>query len=44
MSGRLAGGLLAVLSFELPFWVAGALSLAAGWIVWLKVPETVSRS
>ena len=41
--GPLLAGLLAVLSFELPFWVGGALSVAATVVVWRKVPETVER-
>jgi MFS family permease len=39
--GPLIAGVLAVVSFALPFWVAGVLSLAVGWIVWRKVPESV---
>jgi len=41
--GPLLAGLLAVLSFELPFWVGGALALAVTAVVWRKVPETVTR-
>ena len=41
--GPLIAGVLAVVSFPLPFWVGGALSAVVGWIVWKKVPETVGR-
>lgn len=41
--GPLLAGFLAVLSFELPFWVGAALALGATWVVWRKVPETVVR-
>lgn len=41
--GPLLAGVLAVLSFQLPFWVGGALALAVTAIVWHKVPETVRR-
>ncbi|UCF21124.1 MAG: MFS transporter [Gemmatimonadota bacterium] len=39
--GPLAAGLLAVLFFELPFLVAGVLTLAAAGIIFRYVPETV---
>lgn len=41
--GPLAAGLLAVYSFELPFLVGGALSVAGAWLVLRFVPETVRR-
>lgn len=41
--GPLLAGVLAVVSFELPFWVGGALALAVTAVVWRKVPETVVR-
>jgi MFS family permease len=41
--GPLVAGVLAVYSFELPFIVGGALSLAGAWIVLHYVPETVHR-
>lgn len=41
--GPLIAGILAVVSFELPFMIGGALSLLAAWIVHRNVPETVHR-
>jgi MFS family permease len=41
--GPLIAGILAVVSFELPFLIGGALSLLAAWIVYRNVPETVRR-
>jgi MFS family permease len=41
--GPLLAGILAVHSFELPFFVGGAACLAGAWIVRHFVPETVSR-
>jgi len=41
--GPLIAGILAIVSFELPFLIGGALSLIAAWIVYRKVPETVHR-
>jgi len=41
--GPLIAGILAVVFFELPFLIGGALSLAAAWIVYRRVPETVRR-
>ncbi len=42
--GPLAAGVFAVLFFELPFLVAGLLTLIAAWIVYRFVPETVCRT
>lgn len=42
-TGPLLAGLLAMLSFELPFAVGGALSLVGAWIVFRWVPETVGQ-
>lgn len=42
--GPLLAGLLGVVSFELPFWVGGALALAVTAVVWRTVPETVTRA
>ncbi len=39
--GPLVAGVLAVLFFEFPFLVGGAMSVAAAWVVWRFVPETV---
>jgi MFS family permease len=39
--GPLIAGILAVVSFELPFLIGGLMSLAAVWIVHHYVPETV---
>jgi MFS family permease len=39
--GPLLAGFLAVLSFSLPFWVGGALSLVIALVVYHYVPETV---
>jgi MFS family permease len=41
--GPLLAGILAVHSFELPFFVGGAACLVGAWIVRHFVPETVSR-
>ncbi len=41
--GPLIAGVLAVVFFELPFLIGGALSLLAAWIVHRYVPETVHR-
>jgi len=41
--GPLIAGLLAVVSFELPFLIGGGLSLLAAWVVYQRVPETVHR-
>jgi MFS family permease len=41
--GPLLAGLLATVSFELPFVVGGALALLGGWVVYRWVPETVHR-
>ncbi len=41
--GPLLSGLLAVYSFELPFFVLGGLCVFAAWVVYRYVPETVSR-
>lgn len=42
--GPLAAGLLAVFFFELPFLVAGVVTLLAAAIIFRYVPETVSRT
>ncbi len=42
--GPLSAGVLAVVFFELPFLVAGALTLVGIWIVYRFVPETVERA
>ncbi|KPK81998.1 MAG: hypothetical protein AMS25_04200 [Gemmatimonas sp. SM23_52] len=42
--GPLAAGVLAVLFFELPFLVAGSMTLVAAWVVHRYVPETVCRA
>jgi MFS family permease len=39
--GPLLAGLLALLSFELPFFIGGVLSLLAAWIVYRWVPESI---
>jgi MFS family permease len=39
--GPLIAGLLSPLSFELPFFIGGLLSLVGVWIVYRHVPETV---
>jgi MFS family permease len=39
--GPLIAGLLAVVFFELPFLVLGALNLFGAWIVYRYLPETV---
>ncbi len=41
--GPLVAGILAVNSFQLPFVVAGVLSLLGAWVVYRYVPETVHR-
>jgi MFS family permease len=41
--GPLLAGVLGVWSFELPFVVAGMLSLIGAWLVFRYVPETVGR-
>lgn len=41
--GPLIAGILAVVSFELPFVIGGVLSIIAAWIVHRYVPETVQR-
>ncbi len=41
--GPLIAGILAVVSFELPFVIGGVLSLIAAWVVYRFVPETVQR-
>ena len=42
-AGPLLAGLLAVVFFELPFFVGGLMSLVAAWIVLRYMPETVQR-
>jgi MFS family permease len=42
--GPLIAGILALVSFELPFLIGGALCAVAAWIVHSNVPETVHRS
>lgn len=42
-TGPLIAGILAVVSFELPFLIGGALSLIAAWVVYRHVPETIHR-
>lgn len=42
--GPLIAGILAVVSFELPFFIGGALSIIAAWIVYRHVPETIQRA
>lgn len=42
--GPLIAGILAVVSFELPFLIGGVLCLIAAWIVYRNVPETVHRT
>lgn len=42
--GPLLAGLLAVHSFELPFWFGGALTLVVTAVVWRAAPETVRRT
>jgi MFS family permease len=42
-AGPLIAGILAVISFELPFLIGGVLSVIAAWIVHRNVPETVQR-
>jgi len=39
--GPLIAGILALVSFQLPFYIGGALSLLAAWIVHHKVPESI---
>jgi MFS family permease len=39
--GPLMAGVLAVFFFQLPFWVAGVMSLIGAWVVYRYVPETV---
>lgn len=41
--GPLIAGVLAVVSFELPFVIGGVLALVGVWVVWRYVPETVHR-
>lgn len=41
--GPLIAGVLAVVSFELPFWVGGLMSLMGAWVIFRHVPETVVR-
>jgi MFS family permease len=41
--GPLIAGLLAVVTFELPFIIGGALTLLGAWVVYQFVPETVQR-
>lgn len=41
--GPLTAGALAVVFFELPFLVGGALALLGAWVVYRVVPETVHR-
>jgi len=41
--GPLIAGILAVVSFELPFLIGGVLSLIAAWVVHRNVPETIHR-
>lgn len=41
-TGPLIAGLLAVFSFQLPFFFIGGLLLLSAWIIHKKVPETVS--
>jgi MFS family permease len=43
-AGPLIAGILAVVSFELPFLIGGGLSLIAAWIVHRNVPETIHRN
>jgi MFS family permease len=43
MLGPLVAGILAVVFFELPFLVGGALALIGAWVVYRYVPETVHR-
>jgi MFS family permease len=40
-TGPLIAGLLAVIFFELPFFILGFLSLLSAWIVYKHMPETV---
>ncbi|MGA9751809.1 MAG: MFS transporter [Acidobacteriota bacterium] len=42
--GPLLAGLLAVHSFELPFFVGGVMALGGAWVVARYVPETVRRT
>jgi len=42
-TGPLLAGGMAVFSFRLPFAVGGLLLLAAAWVIYRYVPETVSR-
>lgn len=42
-TGPLIAGILAVISFELPFLIGGGLSLIAAWVVYRFVPESVRR-
>lgn len=41
--GPLLAGVLAIVSFELPFLVGAAMSLGGAWVVHRYVPETVAR-
>jgi len=43
-TGPLIAGILAVVSFELPFLIGAGLSLLAAWVVHRYVPETVHRA
>jgi MFS family permease len=43
-AGPLIAGILAVVSFELPFLIGGVLSLIAAWIIHHNVPETIHRN
>jgi MFS family permease len=42
--GPLIAGLLAIISFPLPFIVGGLLSLLGAWVIWRYVPETAPKS
>jgi MFS family permease len=42
--GPLTAGVLAVVFFELPFLIAGVVSVAGAWVVFRYVPETVKRA
>jgi MFS family permease len=42
--GPLLAGILAVVSFELPFLIGGVLSVGAAWVVHRYVPETIRRT
>ena len=41
--GPLIAGVLAVTSFELPFFIGGLMSLVGAWIVYRYVPESIHR-